>query len=93
VTIEAILDVCRHIVSTKGWGPVAAYIDFVKLMAERNVITRRLAEKLEKFVRWRNIIVHRYLEIDYEELYEDSSKLESIVSEFEKQIANYLKKL
>lgn len=92
VITEAILDVCRHIASVKGWGPAASYADFVKLMTEHNVITRELADELKGFVTWRNIIAHRYLEVDHKRLYEDSKRLGSAVNEFEKQVASYLRK-
>ena len=84
--VESILDVARHIVSVKGWGPAETYRDYIEILYKQGIISSKLAEELYKFTAWRNILVHRYIEIDYSKLYEDSKKLSSIVREFEKQI-------
>ena len=89
LVVEAMLNICRHIVSAMGWGPALSYSDYVKLCAEHNVLSEELGKRLINATRLRNVIVHRYLEIDYEKLYEESSKLIDIATEFEKQIRNY----
>ncbi len=84
--VETILDVCRHIVSVRGWGPAETYRDFVKILGEKGVLNPHLAEKLDRFVSWRNILVHRYLEVNYAKLYEDSKKLGDVIREFKDSI-------
>jgi len=84
--VESILDIARHIVSVKGWGPAETYRDYIEILHRQGIIPPELAEELYKFTAWRNILVHRYIEVDYPRLYEDSKKLASIVREFEKQI-------
>ena len=91
--LEAILDICRHIVSSMGWGPALSYSEFVELCHEHNVIDKKLKEEIIREIRLRNIIIHRYLEIDYRKLYEESEKLEGIVKEFERQILSFIRKL
>ena len=83
--VESILDVARHIVSVKGWGPAETYRDYVEILHKQGVIPLELAEELYKFIAWRNILV-RYVEVDHSKLYEDSKKLASIVREFERQV-------
>ena len=84
--VESILDVARHIVSVKGWGPAETYLDYIEILRKQGIISPELAEELYKFVAWRNILVHRYVGVDYSKLYEDSKKLANIVREFERQI-------
>ena len=91
--LEAILDICRHIVSSMGWGPALSYSEFVELCHKHNVIDKKLKEEIIREIRLRNIIIHRYLEIDYRKLYEESEKLEGIVKEFERQILSFIRKL
>ncbi|RLE57227.1 MAG: hypothetical protein DRJ40_02630 [Thermoprotei archaeon] len=84
--VESILDTARHIVSVKGWGPAETYRDYIEILHKQGIISPELAQELYKFITWRNILVHRYIEINYSKLYEDSKKLTTIVREFEKQI-------
>jgi len=93
LSIEAILDVCRHITSSMGWGPALSYYDFIDLCFKHKVIDEGLKENVVRDVLLRNIIIHRYLEVDYRKLYEESAKLEGIVKEFEKQVLSFIRKL
>jgi len=86
IIVESILDVARHIVSVKGWGPAETYRDYIEILYKQGILPSELAQELYKFTTWRNILVHRYIEIDYSKLYEDSKKLADIVRKFEKQI-------
>ena len=76
-----------------GWGPALSYSEFVELCHEHNIIDKKLKEEIIREIRLRNIIIHRYLEIDYRKLYEESEKLEVIVKEFERQILSFIRKL
>jgi len=91
--IEAVLDICRHIVSVMGWGPALSYSDFITLCFKHKVMDEALKERLINYVRIRNIIIHRYLDVDYEKLYEESVELEKIIKKFERQLLNFIKSL
>jgi len=90
--IEALVDISRHIVSVMGWGPCFTASEYVSRLAQHNVIPRELADEVVKRVRLRNIIIHRYLDIDYEELYNDAQKLIGLTKEYEKYVAIFLRK-
>jgi uncharacterized protein YutE (UPF0331/DUF86 family)/predicted nucleotidyltransferase len=91
LVVEAMLDVCRHIVSAKGWGPAYVYADYIERMKEKGVLTEEMSSKLVRFIAIRNIIVHRYLDVDYGGLYSEAMELERSGREFEVRIANLLK--
>jgi len=91
--VEALVDVARHLVSSMGWGPCFTARDYIVELAERGVIPRELAEELVKRIRLRNIIVHRYLDVDYEELYSDAPKLIAAAEEFERCVVRFLRGL
>ena len=93
LTLETVLDVCRHIVSAMGWGPALSYSDYVEVCFKHEVIDKELKEKLIRGIRLRNLIIHRYLEVDYRKLYEEATKLEEITKEFTKQVLNFIKKI
>ncbi|MEM0481364.1 MAG: HepT-like ribonuclease domain-containing protein [Nitrososphaerota archaeon] len=90
--VEALTDVCRHIASAKGWGPALSYADYMRLCTEHGVISPELGNELAKAITLRNIIVHRYLEVDYAKLYEEAERLKQIVQKFEAQVRDYIKR-
>jgi uncharacterized protein YutE (UPF0331/DUF86 family) len=90
--IEAVVDICKQIVSAKGWGPVYTSRGFIEECGKHGVVGEDIARELSRSIRLRNIIVHRYLNIDYKKLYIEAKKLINMVREFEKQLVQYLKK-
>lgn len=92
LTVEAMLDTCRHIVSAKGWGPAYTYADHVEKMKEEGGLPEEVGSKLIAFISIRNIIVHRYLDVDYEELYIKSKELAELSEKFETCVTDLLKK-
>jgi uncharacterized protein YutE (UPF0331/DUF86 family)/predicted nucleotidyltransferase len=91
IIAEAILDVCRHTVSSKGWGPAETYKDYIELVAEHSMTPRGFAEKFKKFIEWRNVLFHRYLEINYQKLYRDAQDLTTLASQFERHVIEFLR--
>ncbi|ADQ45256.1 protein of unknown function DUF86 [Caldicellulosiruptor kronotskyensis 2002] len=79
-SIEAIIDICNHIVSRKKLGKPSSYSDTIKILLENSYISTNLAEKLIRMVKFRNRIVHLYLEVDNQTLYEI---LQNNLSDFE----------
>jgi len=81
--IEAMLDICRHLVSVYSLGLVESYGEYPQKLAEANKMSKDLAEYVTRLVGLRNILVNRYLEINNEILYQTAKETtEKIVSEF-----------
>lgn len=55
---------------------------------KHKVIQQSLAEELIHHIALRNIIIHRHLVIDYEELYEKTLKLVEDISDLERSKNN-----
>jgi uncharacterized protein YutE (UPF0331/DUF86 family)/predicted nucleotidyltransferase len=82
-TIEAMLDICRHLVSVFSLGLAESYGEYPQKLAKANKMPRELAEYLTRLVGLRNILVNQYLEIKNEILYQTAKETsEKIVSEF-----------
>ncbi|MFQ6086359.1 MAG: HepT-like ribonuclease domain-containing protein [Candidatus Bathyarchaeia archaeon] len=92
VIVEAMLDACRHVVSAKGWGPAETYGEYLDLMRERNALSRDVAASMRRYVAWRNILAHRYIDVDHGRLYRDAKDLAVLAKEFERQIARFLER-
>jgi len=75
VSIEAMLDVCRHVVAALGLGLAETYADYVNMLVEREKVPKDLGENLLRLVRWRNMLVNRYVEVDYRELHREALML------------------
>jgi uncharacterized protein YutE (UPF0331/DUF86 family) len=64
--IEACIDIANHVVSDKGLRPPVSYADTFLVLEEAGIINKALSSRLQKMARFRNIIVHRYEEIEPE---------------------------
>lgn len=70
LAIETTVDIGNHIVADLGLGEVNWYSDIVAILEEKNFISIDLREKWIRMVGFRNILVHDYLEVDREIVYE-----------------------
>jgi uncharacterized protein YutE (UPF0331/DUF86 family)/predicted nucleotidyltransferase len=87
--IEAMLDICRHMVSAYSLGFIESYGEYPEKLAKANKMPRDLAGKVAKLAGLRNILVHRYMEIKSEALYKAAKEtVEEIVSEFMEWVKN-----
>lgn len=68
VCIEIMIDVAERIIALAGKGPVATAAEAIEGIRDMNVISS--AETYLKMVKFRNLVVHAYEEIDPEILYE-----------------------
>lgn len=81
--IEAMLDICRHLVSVYSLGIVESYGQYPRKLAEAGKIPVKLAQDLAKLAGLRNILVHRYLEIKLNLLYDAAKEItDRIATEF-----------
>ena len=58
--VQAAMDLASHIVASEGFGLPAVAGDAFLLLAERDVLTPELAERLRRMVGFRNIAIHEY---------------------------------
>jgi len=68
--VEAMLDICRHLVAVYSLGLVESYSGYARKLAQAGIMPWELAEKVSKLAGLRNILVHRYAEVDVEKLHE-----------------------
>ena len=90
--LEATIDIANHIISVQGFSRAETYSQMFKILGYEKVLEINLANRLEDMARFRNLLVHRYGEIDDERFLEIiKTKIEDI-KEFERQIHKYIEK-
>jgi uncharacterized protein YutE (UPF0331/DUF86 family) len=69
IAIEAAIDICNHIIAKNNLRVPEDYADTFKVMVENQLITEDFSSNLTKMARFRNRLVHRYWDIDTQQLY------------------------
>ncbi len=90
MAIESTIDIGGHIVSGLGLGEVNWYSDIATIMEEKGYISVELREKWIRIVGFRNILVHQYLEVDREIVYDVLQNKLSDLEELKKVFASFL---
>ncbi len=63
-TIEGIVNVAHHVCASEGWGPPLDNADAVRLLGRHSVLEPELARRAAQAVGFRNVLVHRYVDVD-----------------------------
>ncbi|MGB9663282.1 MAG: type VII toxin-antitoxin system HepT family RNase toxin [Moorellaceae bacterium] len=69
VTIEAMLDICAHLVAREGWGLPKTYVETIELVARHGLIPPELIDTYKAMARFRNRVVHLYDEVNSAEIW------------------------
>ena len=88
--IECCIDIASHIIAVRGMGRAEEYRELFCLLGEHNVIEKALAERLGDMAGFRNLLVHRYGDVDNETvLAMIESELGDVV-EFERAVMRFM---
>lgn len=87
--IESLNDLGNHIIADLDLGKVNWHRDIPAILAEKNYIDSALEEKWIQMIGFRNTLVHDYLDIDREIVYQvlhnnlvDIEKLKKVFAQF-----------
>ncbi len=70
LAIEAVTDIGGHVIADLSLGVVNWYSDIPSILAERGYISPELREKWVRMIGFRNTLVHDYLDIDRQIVYD-----------------------
>lgn len=90
--IEACLDTANHIMAGEGFPRAEQYSEFFTTLGQKKVIDPALAERLSEMAKFRNLLVHRYTELDSRKLHELLNNNLDDIEEYVKQILEYVNK-
>ena len=90
--VEAASTIGLHILREDfGVNRVESYAQVYDKLVENRVISRRVGEEMKRLVRLRNLIVHRYWEVDDERLYREArGDGVSVVKKFVEEVRGYV---
>lgn len=74
IVIEACLDIGHHVISREGLRRPGDYRDVFAVLREAGVIQAELGRRLEDMASFRNRLVHGYLDVEPERVYELARK-------------------
>ncbi len=84
--VESCIDVANYIISTKGFSRAESYREMFVILAREDILDEALADKLQEMAKFRNLLVHRYAEIDNTRVLDIIKNNLTDVREFQKQI-------
>jgi len=90
--IENVLDICKIINTDLNLGLPKKDVDIIENLVKNEIISKEMGEKIKEMKSFRNILVHRYGEIEDEIAYDEIKNGLKDFEEFEKEIENFLEK-
>ena len=70
LSIECLLDIGNHIISDRGYRKPETYGEILQILAEKKVIPEELFREMEGMAAFRNVLVHDYLKLDLDKVYQ-----------------------
>ncbi len=70
LAIEALLDVGNHVIADLHLGTVEWYSDIPRLLYEAGYLDAQMCETWTRMIGFRNVLVHDYLDVDHQLVYE-----------------------
>ncbi|MCK5057697.1 MAG: DUF86 domain-containing protein [Candidatus Aminicenantes bacterium] len=90
-SIEACGSICSHVLAKKFFKSPSSFSDCFENLYNSKIIDKELSNKLRQMARFRNILVHRYWEIDDSKILEYSRNNLQDFDLFLEAILSYLK--
>lgn len=93
LSIEALLDICRHIIAVKGFGiPDLEKENLIDVLGKEGVIPFEFAKRIRGMQGMRNAIVHVYWNLSHEKVYEMIKSNLKDFEDFAKYIIGYVER-
>jgi len=91
-TIEAMVDICNHIISRLAYDIPRTNADSFRVLCRKKILDPGMEETFLAMARFRNRVVHLYDQVDNKEIYRIIQQNLSDFKKFIKDITNFLDK-
>lgn len=71
LAIECVLDIGSHIVAEGNLGRPKDYTEIIDILSAQHVIPTEFGQDIRKMPGFRNLLIHEYIEVDVERVYEN----------------------
>jgi uncharacterized protein YutE (UPF0331/DUF86 family) len=88
--LQGCLDIASHIVSDEGWGQPSRATDFFVLLGEHKILKADLAKTLARLIKFRNILVHEYTNLDFEKTWQAVSSGVAQIESFCQAVVSWM---
>jgi len=90
--VEAMANICNHILTRVTGQVPKGYPDCFEKLSDAGIITNEYAVKLKKIAGLRNIIIHKYWQIDDRKVFKSTKENIGDFEEFLRQINDFISK-
>lgn len=66
--VEACIDIANHLIASRELSRAEEYAEMFEVLRREGIISEQLSKNLEDMAGFRNLLVHRYGDIEIEEL-------------------------
>lgn len=87
-SIQIVIDVSCHLAVHQNLGSADTYSECIEKLREFDIIDEELEEPLTGMVGLRNILIHEYVEVDLNQLYELLNRLDDF-RKFAESVSSY----
>lgn len=88
--IEACIDVAMHVAATEGLASPDTNADAVRSLGRHGIVASRTADAVGRAVGFRNVLVHRYAEVDDHRVLDHLGGLDHLDAFVDQVTAHYL---
>lgn len=90
VIAQSVIDIANRIISIEELEKPLDYYDAIMRLGEADILPLKFAKKLAPIAGFRNILVHGYLDINWDDVYNNLHQL-SDITEFTSLIKTWMK--
>jgi uncharacterized protein YutE (UPF0331/DUF86 family) len=91
ISAQCCIDICHRIIALENARKPADYFEAIIIMGELGVLSPDFARRLAPLAGFRNILIHEYLGIDWDHVFNNLQKLDDL-DKFSKTIQLWLSK-
>ena len=88
--VEAAASICTHIMARLAHAAPSTYAECFMALSDQGVIVRDLAQRLVRAVRFRNLLVHQYWNVDSQQVLKIAREHVDDFTAFVRQIGRWL---